>query len=84
MTQELAKLGADVREETAGILIRPRRLVGAQVNGHGDHRVVMALALAGMVAEGETIVDTAEAASVTYPTFLDDFKRLGADIEEIR
>jgi 3-phosphoshikimate 1-carboxyvinyltransferase len=84
MTQELAKMGAYVREEHDGMVIRPGRLVGAQVNGHGDHRVVMALALAGMVAEGETIVDTAEAAAVTYPTFLNDFKKLGADIEVIQ
>jgi 3-phosphoshikimate 1-carboxyvinyltransferase len=83
MTQELAKMGADVREEKDGLLIRPRRLAGAHVNGHGDHRVVMALALAGMVAEGETVIDTTEAAAVTYPTFLEDFKKLGAEIKII-
>jgi 3-phosphoshikimate 1-carboxyvinyltransferase len=83
MTEELKKLGADVKEETDGLTIRTSRLAGAHVNGHGDHRVVMALALAGLVAEGETIIDTAEAAAVTYPTFLEDFKKLGADIEEI-
>lgn len=81
MTQELAKMGADISEEKDGLLIRPHRLVGANLNGHGDHRVVMALALAGMAAEGETIIDTAEAAAVTYPTFLEDFRKLGADIE---
>jgi 3-phosphoshikimate 1-carboxyvinyltransferase len=53
------------------------------VSGHGDHRAVMALALAGMVADGETIVETAEAAEVTYPTFLEDFRSLGADIEVV-
>ena len=56
----------------------------ADVNGHGDHRVVMALALAGFSATGETIIDTAEAAEVTYPTFADDFRRLGARIEIIK
>jgi 3-phosphoshikimate 1-carboxyvinyltransferase len=83
MTKELAKMGADVREETDGLTIRTSRLVGAHVNGHGDHRVVMALALAGMAAEGETVIDTAEAAAVTYPTFLDDFKKLGAKMEVV-
>jgi 3-phosphoshikimate 1-carboxyvinyltransferase len=83
MTEELKKLGVDVTEEKDGLTIRTSRLVGANVNGHGDHRVVMALALAGLVAEGETVIDTAEAAAVTYPTFLEDFKKLGADIEEI-
>jgi 3-phosphoshikimate 1-carboxyvinyltransferase len=81
MTEELKKLGADIREEKDGLTVRPHGLAGAYVNGHGDHRVVMALALAGMAAEGETIIDTAEAAAVTYPTFLEDFKKLGADIE---
>jgi 3-phosphoshikimate 1-carboxyvinyltransferase len=83
MTEELLKMGADIHEERDGLLIRKSRLVGAHVCGHGDHRVVMALALAGMVAEGETIIDTAEAAAVTYPTFLEDFKKLGAQIEVI-
>jgi len=40
----------------------------------------MALAIAGMNAEGETIIDTAESARVTYPSFAEDFGRLGADI----
>jgi 3-phosphoshikimate 1-carboxyvinyltransferase len=83
MTEELAKMGADIHEEKDGLTIRTSRLVGAHVDGHGDHRVVMALALAGMAAEGETIIDTAEAAAVTYPTFVEDFKKLGANIEVI-
>ena len=39
----------------------------------------MALAIAGLVAEGETVIDEAEAASVTYPDFVRDFQRLGAN-----
>jgi 3-phosphoshikimate 1-carboxyvinyltransferase len=81
MTNELLKLGANVTERSDGLIIQKSNLVGAEVHGHGDHRVVMALALAGMVAEGETVIDTAEAAAVTYPTFLEDFKRCGANIE---
>jgi 3-phosphoshikimate 1-carboxyvinyltransferase len=83
MVEELKKLGADITEEKDGLVIRNSRLKGATVRGHGDHRVVMALALAGMVAEGETVIDTAEAAAVTYPTFCEDFRALGADIEAI-
>lgn len=80
MTAELSNLGANVAERPDGLIIRPSALKGASVKGHGDHRVVMALALAGMIAEGETVIDTAEAASVTYPTFVEDFRALGADI----
>jgi len=40
----------------------------------------MALAIAGLAAEGETVVDTAEAMEVTYPTFVEDMRRLGARV----
>ena len=83
MTEELTKMGAKIEEKPDGMIIFPSKLHGAQVSGHHDHRIVMALALAGMVAEGETIIDTAEAAAVTYPTFVEDFRKLGADIEVI-
>ena len=76
-------MGAQVTEHDDGLTVRRSDLRGAKVNGHGDHRVVMALALAGMVAEGETVIDTAEAAMVTYPGFAEDFRRLGARIDVV-
>jgi len=45
--------------------------------------MVMALGVAGMAAGGETVVDTAESVSVTYPGFIDDFKSLGANLKKI-
>ncbi|MDG5815562.1 3-phosphoshikimate 1-carboxyvinyltransferase [Chitinispirillales bacterium ANBcel5] len=81
MCSELSKMGASVREHPDGLVIQHSTLKGAHVSGHDDHRVVMALALAGMNAEGETVIDSAEAAAVTYPTFVEDFKALGADIQ---
>jgi 3-phosphoshikimate 1-carboxyvinyltransferase len=83
MTHELSKLGAIIEERDDGLNINPSRLKGARVNGHHDHRVIMALALAGMAADGETIIDTAESAAVTYPSFADDFRALGAHIEVV-
>jgi 3-phosphoshikimate 1-carboxyvinyltransferase len=83
MREELLKMGADVTEREDGLTITGGKLRGANVSGHDDHRVVMALALAGLIAEGETVVDTAEAAGVTYPSFAEDFKKLGAKIEII-
>lgn len=80
MRRELAKMGAAITEREDGLTIEKSTLKGALVSGHDDHRIVMALALAGMIAEGETIIDTAEAASVTYPGFVNDFKKIGADI----
>jgi 3-phosphoshikimate 1-carboxyvinyltransferase len=83
MREELTKMGASVTETADGLIIRKSKLHGAEVSGRDDHRVVMALALAGCVAKGETVIDTAEAAAVTYPSFVDDFRALGANIERI-
>jgi 3-phosphoshikimate 1-carboxyvinyltransferase len=80
MAQELSKMGARIEENPDGLTIYKSRLKGCCVNGHDDHRVVMALALAGMIAEGETVIDTAESAEVTYPGFVENFSRIGADI----
>jgi 3-phosphoshikimate 1-carboxyvinyltransferase len=80
MREELSKMGADITEQEDGLIIRGHRLHGVRVDGHNDHRVVMALAIAGMAAEGDTIIEGAEAATVTYPGFADDFRRLGAKI----
>jgi 3-phosphoshikimate 1-carboxyvinyltransferase len=69
MRQELARMGASIEEKPDGLVIRGSRLAGARVDGHGDHRVVMALAVAALGARGETTVTTAEAAAVTFPDF---------------
>lgn len=79
-TRELSKMGASIEELKDGMIIHHSKLVGTAVHGYEDHRMVMALALAGLAAEGETIVDTAEAVDVTYPTFTEDMKRIGANI----
>ncbi|MBN1309476.1 MAG: 3-phosphoshikimate 1-carboxyvinyltransferase [Chitinispirillaceae bacterium] len=84
MREELTKMGATVTETADGLIIRKSDLRGARVSGRDDHRVVMALALAGCVAKGETVIDTAEAAAVTYPSFVDDFRALGADMEIVK
>jgi len=83
MTAELKKMGADIKELPDGMVIQQSRLKATRVHGWNDHRIVMALTLAGMFIDGETIVDTAEAAGVTYPGFRDDFTALGGHIEEI-
>ena len=81
MAGELRKMGADIRELEDGLVVREARLKGATVDGHGDHRVVMALAVAGMAAEGETVVRTAESADVTFPQFAELMAGLGGRIE---
>jgi 3-phosphoshikimate 1-carboxyvinyltransferase len=71
MAEELVKIGAHIEELEDGLVINRSRLKGAFLHGCHDHRVVMALAIASLGAEGETVIDTAEAASVTFPGFFE-------------
>lgn len=80
MREELAKMGATIEELPDGLVIRGGTLHGARVNGRHDHRAVMALAVAGLAASGETVVETAESAAVTFPGFRDLMASIGADI----
>lgn len=82
---ELRKMGAKIHELDHGLVIEQSQLTGTEVKGYGDHRIVMALSLAGMIATGETkISDSAESIRITYPSFVEDFKKLGADISIIK
>jgi len=81
MARELRKLGGEVEELEDGLVLRGNRLSGAEVDGRGDHRIAMALAVAGLAAEGRTEVETAECVSVTFPTFADLMRQVGADID---
>jgi len=79
---ELNKLGVRVEELPGELRIKGmERLKGASLHSYGDHRMAMALAVAGLVARGETIIDGAESISVSYPSFVGDMRRLGAKME---
>jgi len=81
MCRELKKMGADIEELDDGLVIRKSNLKGTSVDGHDDHRVVMALAVAGLNIDGETVIDTAEAANVTFPQFTELINSCGGNIE---
>jgi 3-phosphoshikimate 1-carboxyvinyltransferase len=81
ITTELKKMGADIVEEPDGLIIRGGRLRGAKVDGYDDHRIVMALAVAGLMATGATSIGTAESVDISYPGFFNDLKRIGAKVE---
>ncbi len=80
MYTELSKMGAKIRELPDGLEIEESKLIASPVSGHNDHRIVMALAVAGLAVSGETAIDTAESAAVTFPTFRDCIVRLGGDL----
>lgn len=81
--EELAGMGADIDELPDGLVIRGRHLRGAVVSGRQDHRIVMALAIAGLAAEGETIIHSAEALDVTFPNFVELMQSVGARVETV-
>lgn len=76
MRTELEKMGAQIDELPDGLVIEQSELHGANVEGHFDHRVVMALAIAGCYASGRTVISSYEAVTVTYPRFLEDLRSL--------
>jgi 3-phosphoshikimate 1-carboxyvinyltransferase len=80
MCKELRKMGADIEEMDDGLIVRESKLTGAKVDGHDDHRVVMALAVAGLAAEGTTVIDKAESVAVTFPNFMELMQNIGANI----
>jgi len=82
MALELSKMGIMVKEEPDSLTITGGKLIGSAVHGWHDHRIVMALTLAGMVA-GNTTIDTAESVSISYPDFFEEMKSIGAKIEKL-
>jgi len=70
LVHELRRMGARIDEEGDALVIEGTdRFTGAVCDSHGDHRLAMALAVAGVVAEGETVIRGAEATDVSYPCF---------------
>jgi 3-phosphoshikimate 1-carboxyvinyltransferase len=68
----LGALGAAVEERADGFVVRGGRpLRGARVSACGDHRIAMALAVAALTAEGDTRIEGAESAAVSFPGFFD-------------
>lgn len=78
---ELRKMGAEIEVEGNTLIVRESKLYGAHVYGHRDHRIVMALAVAGLVAEGETVIEGAEVVDVSYPNFFYDLYDIGARLK---
>jgi 3-phosphoshikimate 1-carboxyvinyltransferase len=75
--RELRRLGADIEELDDGMRVRGvGGLRGAAVSSHGDHRIAMLLAVAGIVAQGETDIGNSQAVAVSYPKFWNDLEYL--------
>ncbi|EWM54029.1 3-phosphoshikimate 1-carboxyvinyltransferase [Ruminococcus flavefaciens] len=74
----LNALGGNVEITDDGLIIHPTGAMhGGTVDSFGDHRIVMAAAIAAAHIDGEVVIRGAEAAEKSYPAFFDDYKMLG-------
>ncbi|MGH2538146.1 MAG: 3-phosphoshikimate 1-carboxyvinyltransferase [Candidatus Promineifilaceae bacterium] len=81
LAAELRKMGAQIEELPDGLRIQgPCRLQGAAVDSHGDHRLAMALTVAGLAAAGRTSLAGAACIGDSYPGFVEALASLGANL----
>lgn len=78
IVNDLRLMGIRVEETDDGMIIHGGPMHGAVIDPAGDHRMAMAFSIAGLVAEGETVIRGADCVSVSYPTFYDDLEKLKA------
>lgn len=70
MTTELKKMGVDIKELDDGVEINgPCKIKAAEVYSYKDHRIAMALSIAGLIADGETKIKDAECVDISFPEF---------------
>jgi 3-phosphoshikimate 1-carboxyvinyltransferase len=80
--EELSKLGAQITPHPDGFEIEgPQALTGAAVRSQRDHRLAMSLAVAGLAACGETVIEEAQELHESFPGFVETLRQLGAKIE---
>jgi 3-phosphoshikimate 1-carboxyvinyltransferase len=80
ISRELKKLGIKVQEREDGLILESsENLTGAELNSENDHRLFMAFCIAGMYIGDCTVTDP-ESVKVSYPNFVEEMNRLGANI----
>ena len=76
----LHSLGADISETDNGMIIRGKKhLSGGETQSFNDHRIAMAAAVAAVRCKENVIIRNAEAVNKSYPTFFDDYNKLGGN-----
>jgi 3-phosphoshikimate 1-carboxyvinyltransferase len=79
--EELRRMGAEIEARPDGFAVRgPTPLRGTEVHSHGDHRLGMALAVAGLIASGETLVRSADCIADSFPGFAATLARMGGQL----
>lgn len=78
VVDEFKKCGIDITETDDGMIINGGKSIhGADFKTYGDHRMAMSLTVLAQLADGESTLDDSDCACVSYPTFFDDFYKLG-------
>ncbi len=78
VVDEFTKCGIDITETDDGMIINGGKPIhGADFKTYGDHRMAMSLTVLAQLADGDSTLDDADCACVSYPTFFDDFYKLG-------
>ena len=78
VVEEFNKCGIDITETDDGMIINGGKSIhGADFKTYGDHRMAMSLTVLAQLADGESTLDDSDCACVSYPTFFDDFYKLG-------
>jgi 3-phosphoshikimate 1-carboxyvinyltransferase len=72
VAENLRRMGAEVSEFSDGLSVAGRqKLRGAEIDSHGDHRIAMAFAVAGLVAQGSTVIRDSAAVDISFPNFFE-------------
>jgi len=79
---EFGKIGIAIQIEGDTMLIPGGQVQGGRAEAHNDHRIAMALAIAGLSATQPVIIQGAECVAKSYPAFFDDLKSVGGNIDE--
>lgn len=87
LAEVLRAFGISATEKPDGLLIEgepDRPLKAARVNSGGDHRLAMTAAVLALAADGESVIEDADAIAVSFPRFVGTLRALGADIEVLQ
>ncbi len=83
--QNLRKMGVNILDTESGFSLNgPQQLSGATINPAADHRIAMAFALAGLIADGETKILQAECADISYPQFWQELIQISGRVVQLR
>jgi 3-phosphoshikimate 1-carboxyvinyltransferase len=81
LQEEFGKMGVKIDVKNDDMIIQGgKKMHGARVHSHHDHRIAMACAVAALGADGDTEIEAADAVKKSYPGFFDDLKKLHTDV----